>query len=135
VDAAVGVAARFLAAHGIGRGQPVDRAVLEQSGAVSERFIDEVTKLARAVKGDARALIAALESGQVARFHTNKREELRDALEASGHLDPATPLAPEALRARALAGLAPGTAGAGGLDLAGAQRLVDWLEKLLDEPG
>lgn len=145
VDGAVGVAERYLEAFAIGRGRRVDRDVLEATNAVSKRYIDQMAALAREVDGDARALIAAIESRQLRGFRAEKLEELRDALETSRHLDAAPPLDAETVRARALSGLhvddtvseADGEAGgeedreeAGRLSLAGAQRVIDWLETL-----
>jgi hypothetical protein len=134
VDASIAVAERWLDAWSIGRGRPVDRAVLEQTGAVSDRYIDELSQLAREVGGDARALVGAIEDKRVTGFRAGKLDALRDALEASGHLDPAAPLDADAVRARALSGL-PATAGPGEpvFGLADAQRLIDWLERLLAE--
>lgn len=130
VEAAVGVAERYLAAFAIGRGRPVDRAVLEETRAVTDRFIDAIDALAREVGGDAKALVEAIEARRVSRFHTSQLEKLREALESSGHLDPATSLDAEALRVRALAGVPADPDAAGGFDLAAAQRVVDWLERI-----
>ncbi len=131
VDAAVGVAERFLEAYAIGRGRPVDRAVLEGTDAVSDSFIERLAVLAREVDGDAQALVDAIAEGRVSHFRSDKLEQLSDALEASGHLDPATPLDADALRVRALAGLRAGEAGSSAaLDLPSAQRVIDWLQTL-----
>ncbi|MCF8025651.1 MAG: hypothetical protein K9K82_09200 [Desulfobacteraceae bacterium] len=70
-----------------GRGRPVDRSALEQSGAVSDNFIEDVSSLAIRLEGDAKALVEALNNGAVARFRKNKVEELSEWLEKHGYLD------------------------------------------------
>jgi len=75
-----------------GRGKPVDRVALEQSGAVSNSFIDEVTELAAQLGGDARALIAKLRDGTVRRFRSDKTDQLEQWLRGNGYLDEAEPL-------------------------------------------
>ncbi|MEQ6884986.1 hypothetical protein [Salicola sp. Rm-C-2C1-2] len=75
-----------------GRGTPVDRNVLEASGAVTAKFIDAVTALAERVGGDPRVLLESLNNGDVARFQTNKLRELEAYLENEGHLDPRDPM-------------------------------------------
>ncbi len=79
----------FVKAWSIGRGKPIDREALEESGAVSDTFIDDVTELAREVDGDASQLIERLQDGQVARFRTDKIEELAAYCEENGYIDPA----------------------------------------------
>lgn len=75
-----------------GRGTPVDRNVLEASGAVTAKFMDAVTALAERVGGDARALLESLDNGGVARFQTNKLRELEAYLENEGYLDTRDPM-------------------------------------------
>ncbi|MEX1016159.1 MAG: hypothetical protein WDZ31_05375 [Phycisphaeraceae bacterium] len=89
------------AAWRIGRGRPVDRAVLQDAGCVSETFIDEVTALAKSLQGDAAALLAALEAGEVKRWRKQNTEQLRDYFLDHGYLSEEPPLEPDALRARA----------------------------------
>ncbi|MFH1924061.1 MAG: hypothetical protein ABIP48_29760, partial [Planctomycetota bacterium] len=84
----------------IGRGAPVDRQVLSDSKAVSEKFLDRVSDLATACAGDARALIAALEAGKISGFRTEKRNELRGHLIDQGYLDEHDPLTPDEIRER-----------------------------------
>ena len=50
----------------VGRGKPVDRAVLEASGAIGDRFLLEVVQLAKELRHDARELLAAARGGQSA---------------------------------------------------------------------
>lgn len=74
-----------------GRGKPVDRIALEQSGAVSGSFIDEVTELAAQLGGDARQLIAKLRERAVRRFRNDKTDQLERWLRDNGYLDDAEP--------------------------------------------
>lgn len=75
-----------------GRGTPVDRNVLEASGAITAKFIDPVSELAESVGGDPQQLLESLENGGVARFQSNKLRELRAYLENEGYLDTRDPL-------------------------------------------
>ncbi|MFW5951420.1 MAG: ATP-binding protein, partial [Gemmatimonadota bacterium] len=88
-----------------GRGRPVDRAALEESGAVTATFMDRVAALCQRVEGSAQALLAALDEGGVPRFRTASIEDLRDFFLRAGHLDEAEPLDDDAIRVR-LVGLA-----------------------------
>ncbi len=74
-------------ARAVGRGKPVNRRVLEASGAVSETFIERVSEVCDAVGGDAGRLLEAIDEGEVSRFRTDKAEELRQYLLAEGYLD------------------------------------------------
>ncbi len=86
-----------------GRGAPVDRGVLAESGAVTDRFLDEVAEVATSLGGDARALVVALEEGRVKGFRSDKREQLEEYLADQGHLDERPVLDRAALRSRVLA--------------------------------
>ena len=70
-----------------GRGKPVDRSALQQSGAVSENFIDKATDLAGKCNGDAQCLISALRDGRLAGFWKNKMDELEQWFEEKGYID------------------------------------------------
>jgi hypothetical protein len=117
----------------VGRGRPVDRAVLLDSGAVSDKFIDAVAALAADCAGDAKALIQALENGQVPRWQANKTEQLRDYLEAEGYLDPRNPATGEDIRIAVLRAVA-GDLQQGRLDQGWIDRLIGGLP-LEAEPG
>lgn len=106
VEAAARALEAAVTAARIGRGRPVDRAVLVESGAISETFLDAVDALCRECLGDAARLIEALDQGRIARFRKSAREALRDYLERHGYLDPRDRLAPDQLRARVLAAAA-----------------------------
>ena len=84
----------------IGHGVPVDRAVLIDSGAVSDTYIDRVSHLASEHSGDAKQLIAALESGQVSGFRKQRLALLREYLTNEGYLDEREMLTAEQVRER-----------------------------------
>ncbi len=107
-----------------GRGRPVDRGALEQSGAVSERFIDRATTLAAEHDGDGSALIGALGQGRLRRFHTNKIGELQQWLADEGYTDPRGRLSAEERRREILAELAPSS----DAEAADLNQLVSWLD-------
>lgn len=83
----------FVRAWRIGRGSPVNREVLEASGAVSDTFIDRVSELANELAGDPEALIEALNDGEVNRFQSNKIDELEAYLQDTGYIETRPPLA------------------------------------------
>ncbi|HCD02281.1 MAG TPA: hypothetical protein DER64_17335, partial [Planctomycetaceae bacterium] len=78
-----------------GRGRPVDKAVLLQSGEVSEIFLDRVDEVNQSVGGDARTLIEQLEINPIPRFQNAKRDQLREYLIGEGYLDERERLEPE----------------------------------------
>ncbi|NQT40339.1 MAG: hypothetical protein HQ581_22790 [Planctomycetes bacterium] len=83
-----------------GRGLPVDRQALADSGAVSETYLDRVCELAGELSGNAKALIDALRAGSVKGFRTDKRNELAEYLAAEGYLDEDDVLTAEQIRER-----------------------------------
>lgn len=89
-----------------GRGKPVDRGALQDSGAVSGAFMDELTELAAHCGGDAAQVIERLEQGKVKRWRSDKTEALRRFFEENGHLPGTRPFSQEELRARTLAAVA-----------------------------
>lgn len=108
----------------IGRGTPVDRDALLDSGCVSDTFLDDVTALAAQVEGDAGAFIAALgETGRIPRWRQNKTDELREYLLEAGYLSPHPRLTPDALRLRVLGSI--------GDDLAAGRLDPAWLDELI----
>lgn len=86
-----------------GRGRPVDRSVLAESGAVSDNFIDQVAALCHELEGQAEALMDALVQRRVPRFQAGKTEELRTFLQAHGYLSEEEPLTQAHIRIRLLA--------------------------------
>jgi uncharacterized protein YhaN len=83
-----GIVAEVLELYRRGRSRPVPPRELQQTDAVTDNFIDEVTQLLREVEGDPEQLVRALEEGQVSGFRTTKREELEMYLEERGYIDP-----------------------------------------------
>ncbi len=84
----------------IGRGEPVDRAALADSGAVSDVYLDRVDELAEQVGRDARRLLDALQRSEVRGFRSDKREALAEYLAANGYLMEDAPLDPEEIHQR-----------------------------------
>ena len=89
---------RLLEHWRIGRGRPVDRLALEQSGAITPNFLDDVSDLALELEGDGKALLAELDAGRVKRFRTDSREKLRDWLIDQAYIDEREILTAEAIR-------------------------------------
>ncbi len=89
----------------IGRGKAVDRAALQDSGCVSNNFIDELSQLTQGqeVAGDARGIMDALEHGRVARWRTKNTAPLREYFEENGYLADTVPLQPDEIRVRVIA--------------------------------
>lgn len=92
----------WMRAWNIGRGHPVDRGALENSGAVSENWIDRVTALAEQYDWDAQRLVQGLENKEVKGFQKQKLQDLRDYLEAHGYISHEEPLDREARERRTL---------------------------------
>ncbi len=107
-----------------GRGQTVDRGVLEQSGAVSARFIDAASELTLECAGNGRALIEALRNGKLRGFRNNKTDELEAWLSAAGFTDERPTLTTEDRRRLTLQSMAPESE-ATAKDIAA---VVNWLE-------
>ncbi len=92
----------FVDAWKVGRGEPVDREVLEASGAVSGNFIDEVSELAESVNGDGGQIVEALHNGEVNRFRSGKANKLETYLEENGYIEPRETLDAGQIRARVI---------------------------------
>lgn len=117
-------------AWNIGRGRPVDRGVLEDSGAVSETWIDRVTALAEYVGWDGERLIEGLrnkEINEVKGFREQKIQDLREYLEANGHIAGEEPLDREARERRTL--MEAGEQA----DSEEIRKVVSWLEGTMDD--
>jgi hypothetical protein len=106
-----------------GRGRPIDRQVIQESGAVSERFLDEVCDLAASLAGSADALLEALEEGRVSGFRSQKTAELAVYLAETGHRDEREVLDAAGLRERALSEMAA--------QVAAGELTVDAVDELL----
>ncbi|MEE3368016.1 MAG: AAA family ATPase [Planctomycetota bacterium] len=79
----------------VGHGRSVDRRALQDSGAVSETYIDRVEKLAETHGGNAKAILKALQEGGVSGFRTHKREELAEYFRTEEYLDDKNALSSE----------------------------------------
>ncbi|MDE0154886.1 MAG: hypothetical protein OXS28_04690 [Gammaproteobacteria bacterium] len=107
-----------------GRGRPVDRIALEQSGIVSSIFMDRVAALAETVSQDGKALVRALSAGQVSGFRTGKLEELERWLAEEGYTDQEEILTGEERRRLTLQQAMSDT----GADVDDINRTITWLE-------
>jgi exonuclease SbcC len=119
----------LLEAWRIGRGRPLEREALERCGAVTDVFLERVWDLAVRLGGDAKALLAALEAGEVKRFHSRKIEELARFLEQERYLDPSEVLAEDAVYDRVLKAAAPSVE-AGLIEASDVRRRFEWLWRL-----
>jgi energy-coupling factor transporter ATP-binding protein EcfA2 len=113
----------FLEAARVGVGRRVDRAVLQDSGAVTTAFMDRVVDLAVRLEGDGVRLMESLEAGEVPRFSQKSKGALREYLAAEGYLPQEQPLEVGEIRSRVLARMATAVA-AGGISLERLDRLV-----------
>lgn len=107
-----------------GRGQPVNRAVLEQSRAVSETFIDRAAELADELQGDGTALINALRQHRLPGFRTTKASELEQWLANEGYIDEQAQLSAEERCRLTLAVVTPSS----DEEAADVNQLLAWLE-------
>lgn len=90
-----------------GRGRPVNREALEHSGALSDRYLDDVVAIADELDGDPERLLTALGASKDPRlkgFRKNSLESLERYLRDNGYLDDQPVLSESELRLRALAG-------------------------------
>jgi len=98
IEARADAVASWREAWTVGRGRPVDRTVLEASGAVSEKFIDGVSELAEERDGDAEALLHELRERTDERtkgFYSSKADELEAYLQDHDYLDSRATKSPE----------------------------------------
>jgi len=90
----------------IGRGRPVDRQALMDSGAVSRSFIDQLTEVAKRCQHDAITLLRVLDTGEISHWGKAKTHKLRQYLAESGYLDTRLRLSQDDIRVQALAAVA-----------------------------
>ena len=83
---------RYLQLYRQGRPRPIGRRVLEESGAVSDSFIEAVSKKLQELNGNPASLLQSLKNSEVSGFRTNKIEELEAYLLEYGYLDDRDPL-------------------------------------------
>ncbi|MCY4462756.1 MAG: AAA family ATPase [Albidovulum sp.] len=118
----------FCEAWSRGRGRTVDRDVLVQSRAVSDRFIDQVAELAGELGGDSRDLIAAINTRKDPRLkglRKSNSDNLETYLRDNSYLDDRPILDENDLRLRALAS-PPANALADGVAIACLNRWWAW---------
>lgn len=89
-----------------GRGRHVDRRALQDSGAVSDNFIHEISELTRRLGGDGEAIVDALVNGEVAGWRKKSTASLRAFFESEGFLTSDEPLSAEDIRVRVQAAVA-----------------------------
>ncbi|MGM0498313.1 MAG: ATP-binding protein, partial [Bacteroidota bacterium] len=77
---------RFQELYRQGRPVPIERSVLEDSGAVSENFIEPVSQKLEEVNRNPKQLIQALRDGEVPRFIKSKINELEEFLFNQGYI-------------------------------------------------
>lgn len=88
-----------------GQNRRIDRTVLNDSGAISENFIDEVTELTDECGGEPEKLLEKLRAGDVNRFRSDKIEELEQYLIENNYIDRSEPLDPQTIRAAVISSL------------------------------
>jgi len=76
----------------VGRGRPVTREVIVNSGVVSDTFLDDVARLAEEERGSGDAIIAGLRNRRISGWRNRKTDELQAYFEAHGYLDDGCPL-------------------------------------------
>ncbi|MFH5833195.1 ATP-binding protein [Halalkalibaculum sp. DA384] len=70
-----------------GRPEPIDRSVLEDSGAVSDTFIDKVSDKLNELEGNPTKLLKALRNREVSGFYESNIEKLEDYLLTNEYID------------------------------------------------
>jgi len=85
--------AGFARLYQTGRGKKITRAVLEQSGAVSPKFIDEVTQLLEEVSHDPLLLLERIR--EISGFRKSKADDLKVYLLEEEYIDDQPPLSDE----------------------------------------
>ncbi len=90
----------------VGRGKTVNRRVLQDSGCVSESFMESVSDLSNSLNGSAAGIILGLKNRVIPRWLTTKTDELQNYLENNGYLSPDSVLSSQEIRIRVLASVA-----------------------------
>ncbi|MFH5833853.1 hypothetical protein [Halalkalibaculum sp. DA384] len=100
LESKVQVLERFQELYQQGRPKPIDRSILESTSAVSDNFINEVSKKLSELNGNPAKLLTSLLDGEISGFRTNKIEELENYLIEKGFIDDRDPLDLDEIRAR-----------------------------------
>jgi uncharacterized protein YhaN len=94
-----------------GRGKPVTREIIEESGAISDRYLDHIADIAQELDGDAERLIEIVSTrgdDRLQGFRTKAAEALQAYLTEHTYLDPRPVLAESDLTTRVLMAPAAG---------------------------
>ena len=105
IDSRVSLLEVFCETWNQGRGRGVDRDVLVQSGAVSERYLDDVVEIAGELGNDPEKLLAELrerKDNRLKGFRQSSADNLEGYLRDCGYLDDRLILGESELRLRAL---------------------------------
>ena len=105
IDLRVSLLELFCEVWNQGRGRAVDRDVLVQSGAVSERYLDDVVDITGELDGDPEKLLAALlarEDPRLRGFRQSSADALEGYLRDNDYLDDRPVLGESDLRLRVL---------------------------------
>jgi uncharacterized protein YhaN len=78
---------RFQELHKIGRSTPIDRAILQASGAITSAYIDRVSDKLNELNGDPQLLLQALRNGEISRFRSESADELESYLLTERFID------------------------------------------------
>jgi hypothetical protein len=95
INSKVELLSSFQELYQTGRAKPIDRAVLQDSGCVSDVFIDVVDAKLKEVDHNPQLLIEALRAREVSGFMRAKIDELEDYLFKFNYLDGNEVLTPE----------------------------------------
>ena len=111
----------------IGRGKPVDRSAIEDSGAVSDHFMFDLLTKSEECNHDASELLLALRNGQVKGFLKKKIEDLEQYLGENGYLTPEPARSGEDIQNAMLSEIAD--------DLKESGVSIDAINRMLDRVG
>jgi len=78
---------RFQELYKIGRSKPIDRTILQSSGAISSAYIDRVSDKLSEVNSDPQLLLEALRNGEISRFRADSIDELEHYLLTERFID------------------------------------------------
>jgi len=91
----------------IGRGKPMTRVDLEESGSVSDKYIDQLAQCLEATGGSGKELLETIASPAVKGFRKAAAAKLEKFMLEEGFLDRRGPLSPLVLELETVAHLTP----------------------------
>lgn len=103
IEQRVHVIEQYLEVIKNGQSKSIDRQVLEESGAISSSFIDEVANKLKEVSFDPEKLLEALNNGEVARFRNSSTVELEEYLISNGYIQQNEPYSEGEIQAKMVA--------------------------------